>query len=445
MVIFFLYAVLTAVAIARPYLIIYLLVIGAPFYEYFTEFFRKVCLVNICFTLKPFLFLTVLLISLSFFKLNLKNRLSFTSFELSHKTAILFLSFFAIIMFYFSLQSGSGYLTEINMLINISLSFFVPYFYYKREIKLNLLVRTLTVVVFFVSAYSLIYFFLKNPVFLRFSKHPGFCSFLLFTFPFLMVDYFLVQGKARTVFCLVTVFISFLAILFSLTRSSFIGLLIIIPLFIVFMVKVLSDNSVVLLKIRLLVFGLVFAVLVSAWFSPMIREAIIFPKAIFIVSDKNVIKDDAANKIENTYLKNAYLVLAHERTIVWRKSIDLIMSSPFKGYGFNYHVVPGLLGAHNNFVAILVAGGVIGLVLFIIALVAILLTLSKKIQPIFSVTKRLFFFAIFCSLICVFIQGLVQTVINEYIIWLVVAFVFLDPEFLVISGKDWEFSDCRRS
>ncbi|MBI4707928.1 MAG: O-antigen ligase family protein [Candidatus Omnitrophica bacterium] len=430
------YIILALIVIARPLAIIYLLAVVSPFYEYFTELFYKIHIYSFSFTLKPFLFLTLLLILCSMKRIFSGQRKVFDDLALTHKFIFLSFSVFCLFSAFFAFIQKSQYLTEINLFLNISLIFFLPIFYWKKTIRLNYILNILTVIVFCIAAYSLFYFLLPNPVYFKMSKHPGFCTFLLLTIPFVILNYFFAKNRMMGYFALAASLCSFVAIIFSLTRSGYVALLITLPFFIYYLFSFSKASRDISRKIFIFTSSLFLCAVIAVSFSSRVRGAMLLSRSVLVASDNNIYKDPQTAQIKNYFLRNMYLVLAHERTIVWRKSLELVRASPFKGHGLNYHVVPGLMGAHNNFIAVLVASGIAGFVFFIFGSMLLLVLLLKKIKSNLNWVKKSFFLAVLISLVSLFVQGLVQTIINEYIIWFVISLSFLNQQYLVLDNKE---------
>ena len=137
--------------------------------------------------------------------------------------------------------------------------------------------------------------------------------------------------------------------------------------------------------------------------------------------------DPHVEHITSIIVRNFYYFLGHERTIIWRKSINIFLSNPLKGYGLNFFPVDGMPGVHNSFVRVMLSAGIVGIIFYCLGWFLIFLNLIKKIKCLSDWRLRVFFIAVFWALISWQIQGLSQTLINNYIVWFFIAISFLKP------------------
>jgi len=107
-----------------------------------------------------------------------------------------------------------------------------------------------------------------------------------------------------------------------------------------------------------------------------------------------------------------------------------------KGYGINYFPIQGMPGVHNSFLRVILASGVIGTIFYLIGWVLVLTNLIRKIKKISDWRLSVFYISIFWSFVSWQIQGLSQTLINNYIIWLFIAISFLNPNIFSMGDNE---------
>lgn len=139
--------------------------------------------------------------------------------------------------------------------------------------------------------------------------------------------------------------------------------------------------------------------------------------------------------LEGTVLDNIFKFAFHKsftfsnRTIIWKQAIELIKETYFTGNGYaidNGFFVLGLekWGAHNTILGILIAGGVISFVFFII----LLLYMRKNIHACYNIKlKNLMSLIILIYLLC----GLTEEVQNTYNMYFIFSFIISHDKFVI--------------
>ena len=255
--------------------------------------------------------------------------------------------------------------------------------------------------------------------------------------PVLAAGYFIVKSKIKRGILLVSIIATFVGIIVTLSKSAWIGFIITYPMFFTSVMMFFKGKKEIFRKkiIIISLSGIVCIILALNFYRMFAGEmggiSNLF-KPYPIVS----YLDPSTEAIKSPIIKNFYYFLGHERTILWRESIKIFLSDPFKGYGINYFPVKGMPGVHNSFLRVMLASGIIGTMFYLLGWILIFICLIKKIKRVSDWRLKVFYIAIFWSFVSWQIQGLSQTLINNYIIWLFIAISFLDPSVFSMGDNE---------
>ena len=432
------YCSILGVVFFRPKNIIYLLVLCAPFYEIFPPLYIKTHIAEIGMTIKPFFLVEIILIFFVLFDF-IRNGIDLKSVPRDQRFMVLSFAVFCGLSFLFTAtteaQEGGRRFTELNMMINVALLFCLPYFYRLKKIDVSKMLAGFSLSLLFVITF--------------FTMYPGevgreemffmqmVATFLSMTAPIISAG-ILFYNKSRDNILYGTSFIV-LIIMLSLTvsKSAWLGFIFPYSTFIVCAWILLAKEK----KLDRRKFYFIFcsiAICIAAFFisNQVIRDEILGVANLAQTEKVYNMEDPALREIQNIYVRNAYYIIGHQRTILWREAFQQFMRSPFRGYGLNYIVVAGMQGVHNSYVRVLAASGLLGSISFIGAVYLLVKTVLQKIFISLDWRKKLFFIAILCSIFSWLIQGIFQTVLNDYIIWMVLALALLNPDSLCFENNN---------
>jgi O-antigen ligase len=324
------------------------------------------------------------------------------------------------------------------MFINFGLLFLLPYYYANEKISLKKFCIYLNLAVIFISLYQIFTkavigdYLLLGGVISDMKLLQSFSTFLMMSL-FLSMFSFMVSENLKEFFiCAVACLLAMTALLLSLSRSSWFALAVLLPIFFVFAVLILRRRG-ALIRIVILIMMLIMVFSLGHLFKETRGEGRSF-KILLNTQREFVNPDPNILLVKNKFVRNLYYFIGHQRTTTWRQAIEIFANSPFKGYGINYNCRESVYPLHNTFLSVLMAAGILGFIFFSLFVISIFLALTKKIKTQVLEVRKMFLFSLFFSLAAWLFQGLAQTIINEYIIWLVLSLVFLKPESFSFEG-----------
>jgi O-antigen ligase len=427
--VYILYFLLMAVVLSRPARSIYLLAFLAAFYEHFTEFFIPAKLFGYPFLLKPFLIILILFILFSVIRLIvLRENIAM---EREHVVALFAFFVFCLLSFFFAQKQKSIKMTELNLLLSATLLFFLPYFYRGRYVSLTKVILLFSLAASLVSTFHIFHFNFPDRRILFSWKEQLFPTFLTMVFPFISWGVICSKDKIKVALFLFAFFLVCLSGFISGIRGIYIALLCTYPFFLLSVWKYASEKRKVFLRIILLVSVIILTSVLAYHSSTQFRyktEGTIYN---LMTSSPDLTNADIhTSEISDSHIRGAYLTLSHYRTIPWRVACRMIVNSPLRGYGLNFTVIPGY-GLHNSYLMVLISSGLIGFLMFLLGLACLFLIIRKKIIAQAEWPKKAFFLAVSLSLCSWLIMGLLQSTINDYVIWFIASLGMLRGEDLI--------------
>ena len=303
---------------------------------------------------------------------------------------------------------------SIFTLLSYVLMLFIFSNFVAREEEFYFLIKALLFSTFFISLYGIIQYAGFNPTehfisSFRPSEHrvgstignPNFLGkFLVLVLPFYIACFFKAKSWLEKIFMLTGFIFSFLALVFTFTRGSWIGFGVsMILLFFIMPVKkgVSQKYKKAVIVIVVMCFAVMSAGLYFADDSAENKESF-FPKMKFKISSSFDLEKGMGTAT---------------RLFVWKKVVGLISEKPVFGYGpdthvrvmrsfnleysrkFNNYVV--IDRAHNNYLDISVGRGLFGLGAYLSIIVTFMVWLWKTLKREGETSRKIVYCCIFAS------------------------------------------------
>lgn len=420
------YVLLTVLILKNRNWLIYFMCVSAPFYEGFDAIFVKLNIFGIPFTLKPFLFFMFLLIGLCLLEI-LQKKTPPAKIKLENKIAFACFFCFAILAEVFTFLMKSPSLVGINICLMTTVILFLPYYYSDKKFNVNTALTCLFIGL--LLSYIPLLVAIIGKIFCSVPIEYGTYKVYGITYAMLLflVIYFYLSTQIRWLLAisLVLMFTCFYMILLTRSRASWLAMALCLLIY-----TCIFANKVLLLKDRtsfnrtmgmLLVLSI--AVVCAILTIPTIKDDLCTTKQLINVPPVENNSDPFMAKLHNKYCRFIWKALAHERTIVWRESIDLIIKNPYRGYGLTFS--PTKVGTHNSFLGVFLASGLVGFLFFISGLfITFGYLIRRKLDKENKKIAKAFYLSIALALLAWTTHGLLQTNINQYMPWFLVAFLF---------------------
>ncbi|MFA6635524.1 MAG: O-antigen ligase family protein [Candidatus Omnitrophota bacterium] len=412
--------------------IIYLMCLTVPFYDNFEGLFVNLSLFSIKFTLKPFLFFELVLVSLVVLDIwrekRLGKRLSFLN-----KAAFLSMFLFSLLALIFTIREGIPTFVGFNVCLLAVLLLAVPYYCKKETIEL----RKLLFYLFAGCVISFIPMLFENIIPSILSCSPPINRGLkIYGMTFAMIAspavYAYLMSRRVHVHILsgIFLFIIFIMTILTQSRASIFALFLSVFFCTIFISVKRANYGLNMTRISSIVLILGLAVFGAYALNNSVINEIDIVK---VFKDDSVIiqKDPFMGSIDSTFFKKVWALLAHERTIAWQSTIKILKTDPLIGRGLVF--MPTQVGTHNAYLGVFLSSGIIGLFFYIVGMLAVLMNLIFKIIKNDEYPKyQFFYFSLSTALLTYCVNGIFQTNFNEYLPWFFAAVSFLDSP---ITGK----------
>ncbi|GEM_PF-2540768 len=420
------YAASTVLILRKREWLIYLMCFTSVFYDSFDIIFLHVNLLGLKFFLKPFLFFQLLLIFLCLLELLNKKRLQ-DKLSISNKAVFICFFVFATMAAYNTFAAHSSTLVGINLILMVSMAIFLPYYYADKKFNLNIalcsllfgLILSYTPVLYSIIGHTL--FSMQEPSYSIFKIYG--LTYVLGSF-FIIYFYLIARKPGTVIFLSIFLFLCFYMVFMARSRASWLTLFLCLLVYlIVFFLKA------PFMKASGMKITWLYMIIALAFFSSVLTDKSIagelMPfKNMVLIRDVVNNDDPFMANIHNKFLRFVWYYLAHERTIAWREAIHIIKANPYRGYGLIFS--PAGLGVHNTLFTVFLSTGIAGFLFYISGIFILFGHLLKNIwNNLMAEKMRLFYFTLMLSIIGCGIDGTLQTNINEYLPWFLIAVSFV--------------------
>ncbi|HPS19504.1 MAG TPA: O-antigen ligase family protein [Candidatus Omnitrophota bacterium] len=413
------YACACFIFFKRKEYIVYFMCLTVPLYDYFPGIFYKINMFGIAFTLKPYLFCELVLLGVYVLDMIKHKRMIE---EIRNINVVFFpLALFGVLALFFTAKERENYFCGVNLCLMILTVAALPYFVKKVSINVNKALRFL-ILGFFISAVPMMSAIFLSKIGLCAVRYDSFKIYGM-TFSIIAIiiifKYITENDVRRFLKKTGVLFLVFVLIFLTRARASWFSLFFCLPLFAFFSLKYCfaRKDRIVLAKT-----AMVCLVLIAAFFCAVNIEKNIYGEFVSLdqMFDANKHITNNADPmmwgIKNKVLRMIWAYLAHERTMAWQKVFSIMYQNPFLGHGLIY------LPTHNIFMEAFLAGGIIGMILFVSGMVSFCI---ERIHQMFVSRKNLgMYYLNGAFMICIMvwaINGLFQTNLNEYLPWFIIA------------------------